>query len=399
MTKHVTEKKIIVSAPGKIHLSGEHSVVYGKPALLAAIDKRVTATYSPQKSKHKTQDKILDKKYNQINLGYLPNIAITETYKYLQKEPLFTNSQPTMNPEGPNRPKINFNLEINSELIPGCGMGSSAAVSAAIVGAIFCLEKQPWNLKAINNIVYETEKIMHSNPSGADNTIITHGGLLNFQKKENIRAIKNISSKKSLPNFILINSGQPAEQTSEMVKKVAMSYKAQKTKYQKLFDQMGKITEKIISLFEQDYAKLYKLSKGPKEPNRSSNNSHPICLENFGSLITENQRLLEKIGVVSKKAKNIIKIIEKFGGYAKISGAGGVRDGSGIILAFHPDIKKLEYYLSQNKINFFKAALSQEGLKREERSSNFKAALSQEESLPKTQNILNKTLRSLCEQT
>ncbi len=32
---------ITVSVPGKIHLLGEHAVVYGKPALLAAIDKRL----------------------------------------------------------------------------------------------------------------------------------------------------------------------------------------------------------------------------------------------------------------------------------------------------------------------------------------------------------------------
>src|SRR5258708_1232577 len=33
-------KKITVSAPGKIHLLGEHVVVYGKPSILAAVDKR-----------------------------------------------------------------------------------------------------------------------------------------------------------------------------------------------------------------------------------------------------------------------------------------------------------------------------------------------------------------------
>ena len=44
-------KEIVVSAPGKIHLLGEHAVVYGKPALLVAINKRCTVTLTPRKDK------------------------------------------------------------------------------------------------------------------------------------------------------------------------------------------------------------------------------------------------------------------------------------------------------------------------------------------------------------
>ena len=35
---------VTVSTPGKIYLSGEHVVVYGKPALLSCINKRVFVT-------------------------------------------------------------------------------------------------------------------------------------------------------------------------------------------------------------------------------------------------------------------------------------------------------------------------------------------------------------------
>ncbi len=38
---------ITISVPAKIHLLGEHTVVYGKPALLAAINLHVTITLSP----------------------------------------------------------------------------------------------------------------------------------------------------------------------------------------------------------------------------------------------------------------------------------------------------------------------------------------------------------------
>ena len=58
--------------------------------------------------------------------------------------------------------------------------------------------------------------------------------------------------------------------------------------------------------------------------------------------------MLEDLGVVGSKAKKIIKKIEEIGGYIKISGAGGVKTGSGWLLAYNPDIRLLDSFLSKN---------------------------------------------------
>ena len=112
-----------------------------------------------------------------------------------------------------------------------------------------------------------------------------------------------------------------------------------KTNKQTIIRQMGKITSKIVNCFQkQSYS--------------------PLSI-----LITQNQRLLEKLGVVSKKAKQIIRLIEKHGGSAKICGAGGIKKGSGMILIYHPNLKKITPLLHQKGLKPINIKLGQKGVK------------------------------------
>lgn len=59
------------------------------------------------------------------------------------------------------------------------------------------------------------------------------------------------------------------------------------------------------------------------------------------SAIFQNEHLLEELGVVSKSTQKLIASIEKVGGVAKISGAGGIKKGSGMVLGVLDDPKEV----------------------------------------------------------
>ena len=109
---------ISYSAPGKIILSGEHSVVYTKPAFVTAID--LALTFSIRKKR--ATDVISKTK----EVTYSENIV----KKYLQKNNISFSDQ-------------EYIYKIDSRIPEGRGMGSSAAFCVASVAALLqCAPRQ-----------------------------------------------------------------------------------------------------------------------------------------------------------------------------------------------------------------------------------------------------------------
>lgn len=69
--------KFTVSAPGKVILFGEHSVVFGKPALAASINKRTTLVFETKNSD------VLDLDFSMLNLTL--SLPLKEVQEILQK--------------------------------------------------------------------------------------------------------------------------------------------------------------------------------------------------------------------------------------------------------------------------------------------------------------------------
>ncbi len=303
----------IASAPGKIILSGEHAVVYGYPALVAAVDLYAKVRIEKDKS----------------NLGVYPLMAKDIVMKTLRNTERFLDTKFT---------KLKINL--GSEIPIGSGMGSSAAVSVCVAAALMKLARWKVDLEKINEIAYETEKYYHGNPSGVDPAISTYGGFLWYRKETNkFKTFSKIKPKIAIPEVILINTGKPRENTKEMVTYVAEKFSRNSRRTENIFKNIEKNTRSFLKFFLQE---------------------ETVSLI---ELIRENERYLEELGVVSDYTIDLIKEIEKIGGAAKISGAGGIKDNSGILLVYHPDKEKLLNFAKEKKLTVLPAKFTAKGVR------------------------------------
>jgi len=108
---------------------------------------------------------------------------------------------------------------------------------------------------------------------------------------------------------------------------------------------------KVSVLTKQNYKK--------KVINKMGNISREIIKQlsngNFdGLLLDENHSELENLGVVGKKANEMIKKIKQVGAHVKITGAGGIETGSGWLLVFDDDLNKIIKLCKQNSWEYIK---------------------------------------------
>lgn len=300
------QMKVIVSVPGKIIITGEHSVVYGKPALAAAVDNRLTVTLT-----------LGVKVKNKLPKGKLVKKAIDIMKNYLGT-----------------RFPTNFNLEILSDIPSGACMGSSAALGVGIVTAFIVASSGNSKLdhRLINELAYKVDKFQHGNPSGVDTSTVTFGGFVWYRKEfEFLKSLFKFQFKvaNSLQHFYLINTGKPKESTKEMVEKFKPNS----------LDDFERVTKQITqAIHDEDESSLMKGIK-------------------------ENEMLLEKAGIVSKSTILIIRAIEASGGVAKVSGGGGYKDKSGVLPVYHKNLNKLKRSIKKYGLEVMNAKLGVEGVR------------------------------------
>jgi mevalonate kinase len=196
--------------------------------------------------------------------------------------------------------------------------------------------------EVIGSIAIRVEQKKHGNPSYGDVAAVINGGLIWFRKETPdvivVQPLIFSVPKKLSQNLMVIQSGVPEESTGEMVHNVA------------LFKQQNpQVVDKILEDQERLTRDLLGAIKNADE-------------ESIINIIREGEKNLEKIGVVSESAKELIREIEKTGGAAKICGAGGREKGSGIILVYHVKKKEAESIAKAQGLDYYTIQLGGKGL-------------------------------------
>jgi len=319
--------KVIVSVPGKAHLMGEHAVVYGKPALLAAVDLRLSVTVEERAPEDDDVDRM--------------HIISTEPADHVRRAVHYLLSQFRV----PER-HVPVTVTIRSDIPSGYHLGSSAAVAVALSGAFMYFFRKLWNPVRINELAYEIEKFQHGTPSGGDNTTVTAGGFVWYRKElEFLKSIWQLPFPlhKNLHHFVLADTGRPRETTGEMVAFVRERVKAKQDAMYRLFDRNEEQVRRIaVAVKSGD-------GRGLIEAVRAG------------------EHTLEEMGVVSERVVPFIRAVENAGGAAKILGGGGRKDGVGFLLCYHHEPKRIAALCEKEGYALRHVKLGEEGIRLEKK--------------------------------
>ena len=289
------------SSPAKVILFGEHFVVYGVKAILCAINKRITVTAETIKEKK------ISIKSNIGNLELEPNKEISEINSPLK--PFYYLANKLLENQ-----KTGIKIDVESDIPLGVGLGSSSACCVAGAAAISRLFNKT-SKEEILKLAIEAERTIFENTSGADCTVCTYGGIMEYDKKNGFNKIE------SEPNFHLVIANSNMEHST---KSVVEGVKQFKEKDENMFSTLCNKESKLI----EDVLELLKESN----------------IAELGNKIRENQEYLEIIGISNEKLRKMIQIGQNKSFGAKITGAGG----GGCIFAL-TDESNLEQTMNQFK--------------------------------------------------
>ena len=307
--------KSIASAPGKVILFGEHFVVHGTKAILAAIDKRVTVTST-----------FTDNNTIKVNsqLGTL-EVPISSSHEEVKSEfrPFVYLASKIINSD---QNASGLEITIDSDIPIGVGLGSSSACCVAAAASISELFNE-LSSEEILKMSIEAEKTIFPDTSGADCTVCTYGGMIEYPSIEKIDNTFDLN--------LLIANSMIAHNTKNSVEKVNKFKENDEERFSQLCDLETKLIDEVITAMKNNDAAT------------------------FGLKMSENQKYLEEIQVSNDTLRGMISSLKEISLGTKITGAG---DGGCVIaLVKDENMDKVPALLPKDK-ECFSAKIDTKGV-------------------------------------
>lgn len=274
---------------GKVILLGEHSVVYGKPALAAGlgIGVRATAESAAELGHHE--------------LHCLPwDVRVQPG----DDEPLARAFEALLAHYG-ERPPVRVRCDV--QLPGGAGLGCSAAIGVAVVRALdarWRAGEPPASDEEVAELSLRWERVFHGNPSGVDNAMAAAGGVAVFRRSEPLR---RLSVPKPLP-LVIAHSGESSS-TKEIVDFVRRQHDKEPGRIGEIFDGIEALVRNAELAVEAG------------------------DLKGLGQLMDMNQALLSALMLSTENLETLCRVARSHGALgAKLTGAGG----GGCMIALAP---------------------------------------------------------------
>ena len=265
-------KRGIGKSHSKIILIGEHSVVYGYPAIAIPL-KKIEIECAIEEAKSNFF-------YDETDTL---SVAIFTALKYLKKE------------------NVKIKYKITSQIPQKRGMGSSAAVSIAAIRAIFNYFRENLEDELLEKLVNTAEIVAHKTPSGLDAKTCLSDKAIRFVKNKGFSYIDlNLDAYLVIADTgIYGNTGEAIQNVKNLGDKAELSLK----KLGRLTDEMTRILTGNIENKEEKIRRE-KISK-------------------IGEIMTAANTELGKLNITIEKTELFVKMaIENGAAGAKISGGG-----------------------------------------------------------------------------
>jgi mevalonate kinase len=363
--------KVTASAPGKAILFGEHAVVYGKPAIAMAVNRKAIVTIQEGTNDHisikipkldvygainlenhrinplktsTTQDQFIGYPKNSNYLESGINHSNSDKHESLGSHSKSDNLTSTSSPNDMGilqfirnaifncqfQPDHGLDVKVDLEIPIGAGLGSSAAITVATIAALARYLQEDLTTEQIARMAHQVELDVQGAASPLDTTISTQGGFIYFSRKKGAMKIKPALEMPMVVGY----TPQPGN-TGKLVAGV-----------RKLHDNHPEIIKPILDTIE-------KIVNQAREAIINGNQ------EKIGQLMNINQGLLDALGVNTNQLSNLVYQARSAGATgSKLTGAGG----GGSIIAYCPG-KTQEVLERLEKVeNAFQVNISHQGV-------------------------------------